>query len=107
MIAIRKNHNLSDVAKNRGDVFEIVLIQVKGGSARFPCPLDVERLLAVQTHHRADKVVLAEWKKGKTLCCYLLPDMTTPVAPSAIFGTLPKRSRRPTKTGSVDAQRTV
>src|SRR5262245_53426926 len=45
MIAIRKNHSASVVSKHRGDLFEIVLLQVKGGSAKFPSKEDVERLI--------------------------------------------------------------
>ena len=44
MIAIRKSHRPSDLSDHRGDLFEIILIQVKGGSARFPSQEDVERL---------------------------------------------------------------
>jgi len=89
MIAIRKNHSLSKPQAFRGDLFEIILIQVKGGSSRFPSQPEVDRLLAVKSHHRADKVVLAEWKKGKVLCCYVLPDMTTPVPANELFGSMP------------------
>ena len=89
MIAIRKNHGMSSMSEYRGDLFEIILLQVKGGSAKFPSPQDVARLVKVKKHHRADKVVLAEWKQGKTLCCYVLPDMTNAVSASDIFGKVP------------------
>ena len=36
MIAIRKNHKAPEADFLRGDLFEIVLIQVKGGSAKAP-----------------------------------------------------------------------
>lgn len=90
MIAIRKNHGTSTTAQHRGDLFEIILIQVKGGKAKFPSPEDVERLVQVKKHHRADKVILTEWKRGETLCCYVLPDMSKAVPASEIFGKLPK-----------------
>jgi hypothetical protein len=93
MIAIRKNHNASVVSKHRGDRFEIVLLQVKGGSAKFPSQEDVERLISVKEHHRADKVVLTEWKQGEKLCCYILPDMTNAVPASHIFGKVPNTKR--------------
>ena len=89
MIAIRKNHRESAASQHRGDRFEIILIQVKGGGAKLPSQADIERLVSVQKHHRADKVVLAEWKRGQTLCCYLLPDTKNQVLASEIFGTPP------------------
>jgi hypothetical protein len=93
MIAIRKNHSASVVSKHRGDLFEIVLLQVKGGSAKFPSKEDVKRLIRVKEHHRADKVVLTEWKQGEKLCCYVLPDTTQPVPASDIFGKVPSKQR--------------
>ena len=89
MIAIRKNHSPSKPEAYRGDLFEIILVQVKGGSAKFPSQTEIDRLLAVKEHHRADKVVLAEWKQGKTLCCYVVPNMTTPVPAVEVFGSMP------------------
>jgi hypothetical protein len=93
MIAIRKRHGASDLSEHRGDLFEIILIQVKGGGARFPSQQDVERLVKVKQHHRADKVVLTEWKRGEKLCCYLLPDMVKPVPASEIFGKVPSETK--------------
>lgn len=65
LIAIRKNHLSGRTGLERGDLFEIVLIQIKGGSAAWPSPEDIARLRAVKRHHRAKHVVLAAWKKGK------------------------------------------
>jgi hypothetical protein len=79
MIAIRKKHGQSQNSSHRGDLFEIVLIQVKGGRAKFPSCDDIDRLVSVRDYHRADKVVLTEWKQGQKLCCYLLPNTTTAV----------------------------
>ncbi len=65
LIAIRKNH-LTDHAKlKRGDLFDLVLIQVKGGSAPDPTRDDIERLIEVKRHHRATDVLLASWKRGR------------------------------------------
>ncbi len=47
LMAIRKNHKKPDEGGHRGDMFEIVLIQVKGGSAPRPKPKEIERMLAV------------------------------------------------------------
>jgi hypothetical protein len=63
MIAIRKDHRKVP----RGDLFELVLIQVKGGGARMPSAADVDRLMAVKKHHRAKEVILAEWRLGTKL----------------------------------------
>jgi hypothetical protein len=53
----------------------------------------VDRLISVKEHHRADKVVLTEWKQGEKLCCYVLPDMMNPVLASEIFGRVPSKQR--------------
>jgi hypothetical protein len=95
MIAIRKRHRQSENSVHRGDLFEIILIQVKGGTAKFPSPVEIDRLVRVKNHHRADKVVLAEWKLRKKLCCYLLPDTTKAVPASEIFGNVPNIKRLP------------
>lgn len=89
LIAIRKNHSQSSTVEHRGDLFEIVLIQVKGGGAKGPSEDDIDRLVKVKEHHRAEKVVLAEWKRGEKLCCYLLPDTTKAIPAAEIFGTVP------------------
>ncbi len=63
LIAIRKNHTANDRFE-RGDRFQIILIQVKGGQAAAPTSHDAERLRAVARHHRAERVLWASWKKG-------------------------------------------
>jgi len=70
LMAIRKNHRKPEDGGHKGDLFEIVLVQVKGGSAKFPTKVDIARLLHVRKHHQATKVVLAEWKQDKKLCIY-------------------------------------
>lgn len=95
MIAVRKSHRPSDRSVRRGDLFEIVLIQVKGGTAKFPSPAEIDRLVYVKDYHRADKVVLTEWKRGARMCCYLLPDTTNAVPAAEIFGNVPKTKRLP------------
>lgn len=90
LIAIRKDHKAPKNGGFRGDLFEIVLIQVKGGSAAFPSSADVDRLMAVKKHHNARQVVLSEWKLGETLSFYVLPDTSKSVPASQIFGKVPK-----------------
>jgi hypothetical protein len=47
-----------------GDLFDIVLVQVKGGSAPAPTASDVARLQAVAKHYRAKAIVLYAWRNG-------------------------------------------
>jgi len=72
LIAIRKDHHCQNPPIKIGDLFDIVLIQVKGGSAPFPTTDDIARLKKVAMHHRAKAVVLSEWKQKKRLQLYLL-----------------------------------
>ena len=55
LMAIRKDHGKPLPDTKRGDAFQIILIQVKGG----------HRLRSVARHHRAKRVLLAAWTKGK------------------------------------------
>jgi hypothetical protein len=65
LIAIRKDHGTPLPGTKRGDNFQIILIQVKGGSAPMPTAEDGNRLRAVARRHRARGVLLAAWTKGK------------------------------------------
>lgn len=62
LMAIRKDHKTNPV--ERGDFFEIVLIQVKGGGAGWPTLKDIERLRLVQDRYHASSVVLGVWTSG-------------------------------------------
>lgn len=62
LMAIRKDHRTTSI--QRGDFFEIILIQVKGGSAGPPTEEDIARLRVVKEHYHVRNVVLAEWKQG-------------------------------------------
>jgi hypothetical protein len=64
LLAIRRNQRVHEAPLKRGDLFEIVLLQVKGGSAKWPSPEDRERLRAVQDTYGAKEVLLSEWKQG-------------------------------------------
>lgn len=72
LMAIRKNHGLANGAFKRGDLFEIILIQIKGGGARRPKLEDIQRLRSVANYYRARDVVLAEWVKGSHQTFYKL-----------------------------------
>ena len=65
ILAIRKDHSTPPGGLKRGDLFETILFQIKGGTAPWPTMGDIDRLRRVARHHRAKYVVLAEWKKGK------------------------------------------
>ena len=62
-MAIRKNHAKPKSPFKRGDLFEIILIQVKGG-AKHPNKAEIKRLRDVAKYYNARDVVLAEWVKG-------------------------------------------
>jgi len=64
LIAIRKDHSTPRNGTKRGDCFQIILIQVKGGYAARPTSEDAMRLRAVARRHFARAVLLATWKKG-------------------------------------------
>jgi hypothetical protein len=72
MMAIRKDHRQGLDGLKRGDVFEIILFQVKGGGAAWPTPDDILRLIKVGQRYAAKAVVLAEWKKGNEAILYRL-----------------------------------
>jgi len=54
LVAIRRDHSpLRSRVLQPGDLFEIVLIQVKGGTAPWPSPRYIKRLRAVQKRYGA------------------------------------------------------
>ena len=96
LLAIRKDHRSPPTGLKRGDLFEIVLVQIKGGSARWPTRGDIIRLRQVARHYHAKAVVLADWQKGRQPALYTLArrlgDNFEPrrvwdeVPPEAVFG---------------------
>lgn len=76
LIAIRRDHSTTTGDSRRGDYFEIILLQVKGGKASWPTNTDIERLRQVAKRHSARSVVLAEWKKGTQPSFYRLSNRT-------------------------------
>ena len=63
LLAIRKDHSKTGTLP-KGDGFEIILVQVKGGRALNPSAMDVQRMRAVMKQYGAKSVVLSSWKKG-------------------------------------------
>jgi hypothetical protein len=87
LMAVRKDHRSDGRAFRRGDRFEIILIQTKGGSARCPTPEDRARLLRVAKHHRAESVVFASWRRGARPDLFQLEGVEwRPVSPHDVFG---------------------
>ena len=72
LLAIRRNHKFSVEPLKAGDLFEIILIQVKGGNAQMPIKEDILRLSKVGKYYHAKYIVLADWKKGKVPTLYSL-----------------------------------
>ena len=72
LMAIRKNHVKPKSPFKRGDLFEIILIQIKGGGAKHPDKAEIKRLRDVAKYYKARDVVLAEWIKGSHLKFYWL-----------------------------------
>jgi hypothetical protein len=64
LLAVRKDHGKPMLGTKRGDALQIMLIQVKGGSAAMPTLEDGRRLRVVARRHHARRVLLAAWKKG-------------------------------------------
>jgi hypothetical protein len=65
VLALRKNTGQPRQATlKRGDLFDIILIQMKGGGARSPSDADLDRLRQVARYYHAQKVVLYEWRLG-------------------------------------------
>jgi len=64
LIAVRKYHGKPSPGLNRGDSLQIILIQVKGGSAAMPTADDARRLRIVARRHGACGILLATWRKG-------------------------------------------
>ena len=78
LLAVRKNHRLDGEFVKRGDLLQILLIQVKGGNALWPSADDVVRLQAVARHHNADQILLAEFKSTAELQFCLLYTSPSP-----------------------------
>jgi hypothetical protein len=72
LMAIRKNHQKPKARFKRGDLFEIILVQIKGGGAKRPSKAEAKRLRDVKEYYQARSVVLAEWVKGRGLEFYWL-----------------------------------
>jgi hypothetical protein len=89
VITIRKDtsHSNHELLKS-GDLFDIILIQMKGGRARRPSAIEIQRLMAVAKRYRAKGIVLFAWKRGESCDFYTLTRWGSWILSSAmeIFG---------------------
>jgi hypothetical protein len=85
VLAIRKDtsHSSHELLKS-GDLFDIVLVQMKGGSARMPSAIEIRRLMAVAKRYRAKEIVLFAWKRAESCDFYKLTRKGTWTVSSAI-----------------------
>ena len=67
LTGIRKNHQKPKAPFKCGDLFEVILIQIKGGGAKRPGKSEIKRLRDAAKYYNARDVVLAEWVKGNQL----------------------------------------
>ena len=103
IVAIRKSGKKPTIEGLKSlDLFDIVLIQVKGGSAGMPSNEDVERLKKVKSHYHAQEIVLFEWNKNKSLTRFSVladGDAWTEKTSAQIFGK-PDKSKKSTTTAA-------
>lgn len=63
VLGIRKDTSESDhQLMKSGDLFDVVLVQMKGGSAKWPSAGEIRRLRAVARRYRAKHIILFTWK---------------------------------------------
>jgi hypothetical protein len=73
VVAIRKSTaQPSGELLKRGDLFDVVLVQIKGGSARGPTANDCLRLREVSRRYRAKAIVQFQWRKGRSATFFKL-----------------------------------
>jgi hypothetical protein len=75
ILAVRKSSAARGGARLKaGDLFDLVLVQLKGGDSPMPTRADVLRLRRVARHYRALRVVLHAWKRGTHSEYYILDE---------------------------------
>jgi hypothetical protein len=73
VLAIRKDTTQpANPLLKRGDLFDIVLVQIKGGGARMPSLDERRRLRLIARRYRVRAIVLFQWHKGKSSRFYVL-----------------------------------
>jgi hypothetical protein len=67
VVAIRKDtREPNGNVMKRGDLFDIVLVQIKGGTSRPPTLEDRRRLREVAKYYHASAIVQFSWRKGES-----------------------------------------
>jgi hypothetical protein len=64
LLAVRKNHREAPRGMKRGYALQIILVQVKGGTAGRPTAEDAQRMRATARSVRAQFAVLADGRRG-------------------------------------------
>jgi hypothetical protein len=77
LLAVRKDHRKPRIGVKRGDDLQLILIQVKGGSAAMPTADDASRLRKVAKRHHAREVLLGSWKRGTQVRFFKLRPKST------------------------------
>ena len=79
ILAIRKDHErmVKKVGLKPGDLFEMILIQVKGGGASWPTLDDIRRLQVLRRYYNAKEVILAELRDFRLNFYRLNPGQTS------------------------------
>jgi hypothetical protein len=89
VLAVRKNTARSDhhLLKS-GDLFDVILVQMKGGTGKGPTAGDIARLKAVSKHYGAKEIVLFSWKRGSSAKFEALGrgDKWVESSPARLFG---------------------
>jgi len=88
LLAIRKDHTEpKEEPLKAGDLFEIILIQVKGGGSPDPRDDEIRRLEKARERYHAKCVILARWRKGKVpSLCRLENSSWKDVEPEEVLG---------------------
>lgn len=104
IVAIRKSGKKPTIEGLKSlDLFDIILIQVKGGSSGMPTDEDVGRLKKVKAHYQAHDVVLFEWNKKLALTRFSILDDAQgwmEKSPAEIFGKQAKLKNPDTQVSS-------
>lgn len=104
IVAIRKSGKKPSIAGLKSlDLFDIILIQVKGGSSGMPRDGDVDRLKIVRDQYHANEIVLFEWNKKKDLTRFSVLDGNSDwieKSPAEIFGKPEKVKKAAASTSS-------
>ena len=103
LLAIRKSHKQVELPFKRGDLFEMILIQVKGGSAKRPSADERQRLKLVAETYGAGTILLSEWKKGSKARFFKLneDEWSDEIDPAEAFGQVKTAAKKAAVASSV------